>query len=184
VVSLLSDPDATRRMVKAARAISSSTPIVARTRYRREAEHLQALGAAVAVAEELEASLEVVAQLLGRLHVAGNTIEALLDLFRRESVSLRTMRAPRAMLNTLPEALQQMPVSSHRVEGGQWAVGRTVAELNLRAQAGASILAIQRGDRYITTPSSDEGIESGDVLYLTGEDAGVLRARRRLEDGA
>jgi CPA2 family monovalent cation:H+ antiporter-2 len=183
VVSVLSDPDAAHRMVKAAREISSSVPIVVRTRYRLEAERLQALGATVAVAEELEASLEVAAQLLSRLHVAGNTIEALLDLFRRESVSLRPVRAPRAMLHSLPEPLQQMPVSSHRVEAGQWAIGRTVAELDLRALAGASILAIQRRDRYITTLSPDEGIESGDVLYLTGDDRDVVLARRRLEDG-
>jgi monovalent cation:H+ antiporter-2, CPA2 family len=121
---------------------------------------------------------------LTRLHIAGNTIEALLDLFRRESVSLRPVHAPRAMLQSLPEPLRQMPVSSHRMEAGQWAIGRTVAELNLRAQAGASILAIQRKDRYITTLSPDEGIESGDVLYLTGGDRDVMLARRRLQDGA
>jgi CPA2 family monovalent cation:H+ antiporter-2 len=69
------------------------------------------------------------------------------------------------------------------VEAGQWAIGRTVAELDLRALAGASILAIQRRDRYITTLSPDEGIESGDVLYLTGDDRDVVLARRRLEDG-
>ena len=183
VVSLLSDPDAAERMVKTVRQLSPAIPIVVRTRYRLEAERLLALGATVAVAEELEASLEVVAQLLGRLHVAGNTIEALLDVFRRESVSLRAVRAPRAMLQSLPAQLQQMPVSSHLVEEGQWAIGRTVAELNLRAQAGASILAIQRKDRYITALSPDEGIESGDVLYLTGDDSDVMLARHRLEVG-
>ena len=87
------------------------------------------------------------------------------------------------MLRVLPEALQQMPVSSHRVDAGQWAIGRTVAELNLRAQAGTSILAIQRRDRYLTTLSPDEAIESGDVLYLTGDDRDVILARRRLEEG-
>jgi CPA2 family monovalent cation:H+ antiporter-2 len=183
VVSLLSDPDATQRMVKAVRAISPAVPIVVRARYRLEAERLQALGATVAVAEELEASLEVAAQLLSRLHVPGNTIEALLDLFRHESVSVRPARAPRAMLRFLPEPLQEMPVSSHRVDAGQWAIGRTVAELNLRAQAGTSILAVQRRDRYLTTLSPDEAIESGDVLYLTGDDRDVILARRRLEKG-
>jgi len=183
VVCLLSDPDAAERMVKTVRQRSPSIPIVVRTRYRLEAERLLALGATVAVAEELEASLEVVAQLLGRLQVAGNTIEALLDVFRRESVSLRPLRAPRAMLQSLPEQLQQMPVSSHRVEEGQWAVGRTVAELNLRARAGASILAIQRQGRYITALSPDDAVESGDVLYLTGDDSDVMLARHRLEAG-
>lgn len=183
VVSLLSDPDAAERMVKSVREISTSIPIVVRTRYRLEAERLKELGATVAVAEELEASLEVLAQLLGRLHVAGNTIEALLDVFRRESVSLRPVRAPRAMLQSLPEPLRQMPVSSHRVEEGQWTVGRTVAELNLRAQTGASILAVQRDDRYNMSLSPDDLIETGDILYLTGDDSDIMLARRRLQEG-
>jgi CPA2 family monovalent cation:H+ antiporter-2 len=183
VVSLLSDPDAARRMVKSVRDVAPSVPIVVRTRYRLEAERLQALGATVAVAEELEASLEVVAQLLSRLQVAGNTVEALVDLFRRESVSLRPVRAPRTMLQALPEPLQRMPVSTHRVEPGQWAIGRTVAEVDLRARAGASILAIQRDGRYLTAPAPDEAIHGDDVLYLIGEDRHVLRARHRLQEG-
>lgn len=183
VVSLLSDPDAAERMVKTARQLSPSIPIVVRTRYRLEAERLQSLGATVAVAEELEASLEVVAQMLARLHVAGNVIETLLDVFRRESTSLRPVRAPRSMLQSLPEAIQRMPVSTHRVEGAQWGIGRTIAELNLRAHSGASILAIQRGERYLTSPSPDEGIEAGDVLYLVGDESDVMLARQRLMEG-
>jgi CPA2 family monovalent cation:H+ antiporter-2 len=183
IVSLLSDPDAAQRMVKAVRQISPTIPVVVRTRYRIEAERLQQLGASVAVAEELEASLEVVAQLLVRLHVAGNVIETLLDVFRRESISLRPVRAPRAMLQSLPESIQQMPVSSHRLEEGNWAVGRTIGELNLRADTGASILAIQRGDRSMTTLSAGESLELGDVLYLVGDDSDVMLARRRLIEG-
>jgi CPA2 family monovalent cation:H+ antiporter-2 len=184
VVSLLSDPDAAQRMVRAVRQISPTIPIVVRTRYRLEAERLQSMGATVAVAEELEASLEVVAQLLARLHVAGNLIETLLDVFRRESVSLRPVRAPRPTLQSLPEALQRMPVSTHRMDEGQWASGRSIAELNLRASTGASILALQRGSSFITALSPDERIEEGDVLYLVGDESDVMLARQRLAQGA
>jgi CPA2 family monovalent cation:H+ antiporter-2 len=183
VVCLLSDPDAAERMVKTARQISPTVPIVVRTRYRVEAERLQSHGATVAVAEELEASLEVVAQMLARLHVAGNVIETLLDVFRRESVSLRPVRAPRPMLQSLPEAIQRMPVATHRVEGAQWGVGKSIAELNLRAHSGASILAVQRGERYLTALSPDERIEAGDVLYLVGDESDVMLARQRLMEG-
>jgi CPA2 family monovalent cation:H+ antiporter-2 len=158
-------------------------PIVVRTRYRLEAERLQQMGVSVAVAEELEASLEVVAQLLARLRVAGNVIEPLLDIFRRELVSLRPLRAPRAQLESLPEAIRQMPVSTHRVDAGHWAIGRTVAEINLRATTGASVLAISRGSQSITSPSADERIAEGDILYLTGDESDVLLARQLLTSG-
>jgi CPA2 family monovalent cation:H+ antiporter-2 len=183
IVCLLSDPDAAQRMVKAARQLSGSVPIVVRTRYRLEAERLHAMGVTVAVAEELEASLEVVAQLLARLEIPGNLIETLIDVFRRESMSLRPMRAPMSALQSLPEPLRRMPIATHRIEGSQWAVGRTVADLNLRADTGASILAIQRGDNYITALSPEERIAEGDVMYLMGDDSDVLLARRRLTEG-
>ena len=184
VVSLLSDPDAAFRMVTAVRDTSASVPIVVRTRYRLEADRLQQAGATVAVAEELEASLEVVAQLLVRLNIAGNIIEPLLDVFRRELVSLRPVRAPRAGLGSLPEAIQGMPVATHRVEADHWGKGRSMAELNLRAKTNASVIAIQRHDRYITALSPDERLAEGDVLYLVGDETDVLLARNLLASGA
>jgi CPA2 family monovalent cation:H+ antiporter-2 len=183
IVSLLSDPDAAQRMVRTVRQISSSVAIVVRTRYRLEAERLSAQGATVAVAEELEASLEVVAQLLARLNVAGNLIDALLDVFRRESVSIRPVKAPRPMLQSLPDAIRRMPIATHQIEQSHWAVGRTVADLNLRAVTGASILAIQRRDRYLTSLSPEERIEQGDVMYLMGDESDVLLARQHLTQG-
>lgn len=183
IVSLLSDPDAAERMVETARHLSATVPIVVRTRYRLEAERIAAKGATVAVAEELEASLEVLAQLLARLNVAGNMIETLLDIFRGESVSLRSVKAPRSMLQSLPDAIQRMPISTHQVEQAHWGAGRTVAEINLRAVTGASILAVRRGERYSTTLLPDDRIVGGDVLYLTGDDSDVMLARRHLTQG-
>jgi CPA2 family monovalent cation:H+ antiporter-2 len=183
IVSMVSDPDAQQRMVRSVRQLSRTVPIVVRTRYRLEAERLQALGATVAVAEELEASLEVLAQLLSRLHVAGNVVEALLDVFRRESISLRPVRAPRGLLQSMPEAIQRMPVSTYQVEASHWAVDKSLAEVNLRAHTGATILAIQRGDRYITSLASDERIKAGDVLYLVGDQSDILLAGKRITEG-
>jgi CPA2 family monovalent cation:H+ antiporter-2 len=183
IVSLLSDPDAAERMVETARQLSPKVSIVVRTRYRLEAERLAARGATVAVAEELEASLEVVAQLLARLNVAGNLIETLLDVFRRESISLRAVKAPRPMLQSLPEAIRRMPIATHQIEADHWAVGRTVADLNLRAATGASILAIQRGERYLTSLLPEERIEQGDILFLMGDDSDVILARQHLAEG-
>ena len=184
LVSMLSDPDAADRMVTTVREMSPTIPIVVRTRYRAEADRLLARGATVAVAEELEASLEVLAQLLSRLDVAGNTIETLLEVFRRESVSIRPVRAPKVMLQSLPEAIQQMPISTYRLDEGKWAIGRSLTEINLRASTGASILALQRGAGYLTALSPDERLQEGDVLYIVGDDSDVLLARHRLSEGA
>lgn len=183
IVSLLSDPDGARRMVKGVRAISETVPIIVRTRYRLEAEELLQLGATVAVAEELETSLEVLTQLLARLHVPGNVSELLLDVYRRQSVGMRPLRAHRPRFDALPDAIRAMPVATHRVADDEWAVGRSVAEVNLRAATGASILAVQSGERFTRTPSADWQIKAGDVLYLTGDDSDIALGRERLRFG-
>jgi CPA2 family monovalent cation:H+ antiporter-2 len=183
LVCMMSDPDAAERMVPAVRRMAPRLPIIVRTRYRAEAERLQALGATVAVAEELEASLEVLAQLLARLQVAGNIIETLLDVFRRESVAMRPLRAPRAAPDALHAALTQMPVATHRLEPGHWAIGRTLAEINLRADTGASVLALQNGSEYVAALSPDRRLAEGDVLYLVGDDSDILLARAKLTEG-
>jgi CPA2 family monovalent cation:H+ antiporter-2 len=184
LVSLLSDPDATYRMVKAVREMAPVLPLVVRTRYRLEAERLQNAGATVAVAEELEASLEVVAQLLARLDVPGNLIGPLLDVFRRESVSLRPLRAPHTATESLTEAIRHTPVSTHRMESNHWGKGRSISEVNLRANTHASVIAIQRGNKYITAPSPSDTLQEGDVLYLVGDESDVLLARELLTTGA
>jgi CPA2 family monovalent cation:H+ antiporter-2 len=183
VVSLLSDPDATRRMVKLVRQHAPAIQIIARTRYRLEAERLLAAGATVAVAEEQEASLEVLAQALARLDIPGNVIEPLLDVFRRESVSMRAVKAPAVSPAGLPDVLQHLPVSTHQVETSDWAAERTMAEINLRARTGATALAIQRNGSFVTPVPPDERVVGSDVLYLVGDDSDILLARRLLTSG-
>ncbi len=180
VVAVLSDPYASARAVTAIRDINREVPIIVRSRYRLEAESLQRIGATVAVAEELEASLEVLAQTFARLDVPGNVIEVLLDSFRRESTGIRTMRAPSQPLDALPSAISKTPVASHQLGTEDWAVGRTLAEINLRAETGALILAVQKGGRYITSPAADLELGTGDILYLIGDDSDVMLARRHL----
>jgi K+:H+ antiporter len=183
IVSMVSDPGATERMVRTVREIMPKLPIVVRTRYRLEAERLLELGATVAVAEELEASLEVLAQLLAKLHVAGNMIEPLVDVFRRESVRMRTVKAPTSNLDSLPTAIQRMPIATHRIETNDWAVGRSLAEIDLRARTGAFVLAIQSGGRYTTSPAADVRLDRGDLLYLLGDESDIVLARRHLAEG-
>jgi CPA2 family monovalent cation:H+ antiporter-2 len=183
VVGVISDPHASSHLVIAARGLAPAIPLVIRTRYRAEADSLIRMGASVAVAEELEASLEVLAQLLARLDVPGNAIEVLLEGFRRESVAIRRLRAPSSPLDALPPEIRHTPIASHQLQAGDWAVGRTLADINLRATTGALIIAIRQGTRHRPSPPADLQVDEGTVLYLLGDDSDVLLARRRLTAG-
>ncbi len=68
-------------------------------------------------------------------------------------------------------------VASITVVHGSPAVGRTLAELDLRAKTGATVLAIARGDHGMATPSPTEPLCQGDVLAMAGSDESISAAR-------
>jgi CPA2 family monovalent cation:H+ antiporter-2 len=70
-----------------------------------------------------------------------------------------------------------------RLEGPSAAVGRTLAELNLRGVTGATVLTIARGDGTVAVPTAGEVLRAGDVLALAGSHEAVAAARRVLEAG-
>src|SRR4030088_1384686 len=57
------------------------------------------------------------------------------------------------------------------------AVGRSLAQLNLRGATGATVLAIRRGAKQIPTPLGREVIEAGDVVAVAGAHDSLAVAR-------
>jgi CPA2 family monovalent cation:H+ antiporter-2 len=55
-----------------------------------------------------------------------------------------------------------------RVLAESIAVGRSLAELNLRGATGATVLAIKRGAEQIPTPLGREVIQAGDIVAVAG----------------
>ena len=64
------------------------------------------------------------------------------------------------------------------------AVGKTLAELNIRGLTGATVLAIRRGAEAVLVPSGHELLKAGDVLGVAGTRDAVEAARRLLVDGS
>ncbi len=76
----------------------------------------------------------------------------------------------------------------HRLAEGAAAIGRSLAQLDLRARTGATVLAIARsgaghGDHGVATPSPTEPLQGGDVLALAGSDEAIAAARDLLDRG-
>ncbi len=68
-----------------------------------------------------------------------------------------------------------------RLTSSSPAVGLTLAELNLRALTGASVLAITRADGPVIAPTAKETLQAGDVLALTGTQDAIEAARKELQ---
>ncbi len=63
------------------------------------------------------------------------------------------------------------------------AVGRTLAELELRGRTGALVLAIARAEESIPVPGPNERLQAGDRLAVAGSHESIEAAERLLLDG-
>jgi CPA2 family monovalent cation:H+ antiporter-2 len=70
-----------------------------------------------------------------------------------------------------------------RLAEDSYAVGKTLAELNLRGLTAATVLAILRGKEALVIPSGKETLRPGDVLALAGSHDAVDAARALLLGG-
>lgn len=74
------------------------------------------------------------------------------------------------------------PVPVH-LEPGSPALGRTLAEINLRGLTGATVLAIRRDGESVLVPTAKEQLKAGDVLALAGSHEAIEAARALLMNG-
>ncbi len=77
----------------------------------------------------------------------------------------------------LPGLGEPMPVE---IEATSPAVGKTLAQLDVRGSTGATVLAIRRGEHGMLVPSARELLQAGDILALAGTHEAVAAARELL----
>jgi CPA2 family monovalent cation:H+ antiporter-2 len=180
VVVAINDPVATRSAVALVRTMNADVPVVARTRYLLEVDELHQAGANVVVAEELEGNIDLVARTLRLFGIPEGSIERFAAELRDEAYEL--LRAPAALQLDpwLAELLET--VGTQWVEVPQGFEGpRSLAELELRARTGASVLAVDRGGTNTPNPGPDFGVQGGDRLLLFGPGDACGRARSLLD---
>jgi CPA2 family monovalent cation:H+ antiporter-2 len=66
------------------------------------------------------------------------------------------------------------------IENGSPAVGKSLAELNLRGTTGATVLVITRGPQALVVPGAAETLHAGDVVALAGTKDAVEAAKALL----
>ncbi len=181
LVIAISDPAATRRMVRVARDLNPRLYIIARTRYVVEIPELTRLGANVVIPEEFETSIEIFARVLAHYNVPREEIERLVGEIRASHYeALRPGARRRLTLTGTFRAIPQMEVERIVLDANAPVVGQTIAETALRSRTGALILAVRRGDSDLATPDADFRLEAGDVLVVVGQPQQIQSAHRLL----
>lgn len=176
VVILINDQAALVRVVDTLRRVAPGIPLLVRTRYLADRADLLHTGATDVVAEEVEGGVEVIARVLRELEVPRNVIDAQVDAARaRTQQTARTITLPRAALGR-HEHLARLKVESVLIPEDSAAAGKSLRELDLRRQTGALVVAIRRGEAYVSHPAADDPMQPNDVAYLVGDVAAVRKA--------
>jgi CPA2 family monovalent cation:H+ antiporter-2 len=103
--------------------------------------------------------------------------ELIVEVLSRQGGAEEEPRQPLAEVSALLPGLDAVPMA---LAPGCPAVGKSLAELDLRAKTGASVLAITRDGGGTVNPSPYEPLRSGDVLALAGSDDALSAAREIL----
>lgn len=185
LVLAMSDPQAARRTVRQAREMNSKLYIVVRTRYIAEITELLELGADEVIPEEFETSIEIFARVLQRYGVARHVIESQIEQIRRQGY--RMLRSPSSIpqikMANLNAALHAAVTENVKLNQNSPAIGKNLAELNLRGQTGVTLIAVIRNGKTEVNPGADYKFHEDDTLILLGEQEKIENALKILQPG-
>jgi len=174
-VFAISDPVATRQAVATARRLNQDVYLIARTRYVGEIEELYSAGADTVITEEFETSLEIIRRILGRFGYRPATIDhEVLGLRQRRYEMFRGGPIEQLPIQTRPE------FAPFEVEVRSKSAGKNLADLKLREDTGATIIAVRHQNDVSVNPPADYVLKEGDHVYLLGGEEEIRRAMRLL----
>ncbi len=183
VVVAMNDPMACRKIVG---QIASKYPhlyLLVKTRFVREIEPLRKLGAKQVIPEDFETSIEVIAHILKRCGVPDNIVEAETIAIRVDGYAmLRGKASSRAGIEELIKILERTTTQTYYLSEKSFAVGKTLAEIDLRKKTGCSIIAIVRAGTPTPSPPGDFVLQANDVLVLVGAHVQIESARNLLQE--
>jgi CPA2 family monovalent cation:H+ antiporter-2 len=164
------DEDASALVVTAARDMAPDLPVIARATSEDGTRRLAQLGAQDVIHPELEGGLEIVRHTLLQLGFPLQEIYRYTDAVRRDHYdpSLNTEEEHR-LLHELLDAVNSIEIKWFRLPEGNALIGTTLADANLRARTGASVIAILRDDQLMANPKSMTRFQAGDRIGLLGD---------------
>lgn len=180
-VLAISDPVATKSIVRNIRSVTQSLHLVVRTRYVKEIPELIALGADDVIPEEFETSIEIFSRTLHNFLVPEDDIEYFIETTRLDNYGLfqNKKSIPRTFR---PANFPDFNISCLKVKtDGGAIIGKTISELDIRNKFGVNILGIMRKEELISNIKPEEKILRGDILYVTGNKLNIDKFRKSID---
>lgn len=177
LVIAISDPTATRRIVRIAREMNRGIYIIVRTRYIVEVEDLLSLGADEVIPEEFETSIELFSRVLEFYQMPTPLISRYAEKFRSDHYRLFIKgEIPKRIFHDTVALMPDIDYESFIVEAGSKAVGSSMKELDIRNRTGAHVIAIRHENKMIFGPSPNLAFKEGDMVFVIGDADSLKRA--------
>ncbi|HXF62514.1 MAG TPA: cation:proton antiporter [Caldilineaceae bacterium] len=179
LVVTVPDESAAELIVMTARRLAPELPIIARAATRPGVRRLAQHGAQDVIHPELEGGLEVVRHTLLVLGYPMSQVQQYIDAVRRDAYDPGLPRHKDLyLLDQLVAAVRGVEIAWRTVPADSPLLGKTLAEANLRARTGASIIALIHDQQVIANPSSNIRFAEGDVIGLIGDTDQVAAAEQ------
>jgi CPA2 family monovalent cation:H+ antiporter-2 len=177
------DEAASGLVVAAARDIAPELPIIARATTEAGIEHLAELGAQDVIHPELEGGLEIVRHTLLKLDFPLQEIIRYMDAVRHDHYDMQiNTKDEHRFLHDLIHATKNIEVIWMTLLPGSPLIGQTLAEANLRARTGASIVAILRENEAMANPKSHTVFEANDRVGFIGDEEQIAAVEELLHN--
>jgi len=161
-------------IVSAAHDLAPDLPIIARAGTESGVARLVTLGAQHVIHPELEGGLEIVRHTLLALGYPMGQIQSYVDTVRRDAYQVNQQQP---VLDQLLAAVRGVEIVWHLVSDDSPLAGKSLAETNMRAQTGASVIAVIRAHTVIPNPKSTMPFLAGDMVGLFGTEEEIAAAR-------
>ncbi|HEX8598272.1 MAG TPA: cation:proton antiporter [Chloroflexia bacterium] len=182
LVITLPEEAATEMVVAAARHIAPNVPIIARATTQPGVQRLYDLGAQDVIHPELEGGLEVVRHTLLALGFPADQVQPYTDAVRADHYDT-AVTSPREQqaLDQLRDAVRGLELVWRRLDGNNNPlIGQTLAEADVRAKTGASVIAVIREQHVLPNPKSSTRFEVDDLVALMGDSTQIAAFDRLL----
>lgn len=175
------DEAASGLVVAAARDIAPKLPIIARASTEEGIKHLADLGAQDVIHPELEGGLEIVRHTLLKLDFPLQEIIQYMDAVRHDRYDMQVnTEEEHRLLHDLIHATQSIGVTWLTLVPESPLVGQTIAEADLRARTGASIVAILRDKQVMANPKSHTVFAVDDRIGFIGDEEQIAAVKELL----
>lgn len=181
LVITIPDEAAAELVVQSAHSLAPHLPIIARAATSDGVRRLADLGAQAIIQPELEGGLEVVRHTLLALEYPLAQVQQYLDAVRHDAYDTTTFTPEESqMLDQLVSAVRGVKITWQSIAANSPLVGQTLAEANLRALTGASIIALMRNRQMFANPKSNLVFAHADILGLIGDTEQIVAAGQLL----